>query len=67
MKRLLYTFALVAALASVAFVQNRAGAQTPAQNAAAPDAHGKLLNTYCVGCHNSRAKIGGLALDNLDL
>jgi mono/diheme cytochrome c family protein len=30
-------------------------------------AHQALLNTYCIGCHNSRAKIGGLALDGLDL
>ena len=26
-----------------------------------------MLNTYCISCHNSRAKIGGLALDGLDL
>jgi Protein of unknown function (DUF1592)/Protein of unknown function (DUF1588)/Protein of unknown function (DUF1595)/Protein of unknown function (DUF1587)/Protein of unknown function (DUF1585)/Planctomycete cytochrome C len=26
-----------------------------------------MLDTYCVSCHNSRAKVGGLALDNLDL
>ena len=26
-----------------------------------------MLNTYCTGCHNSRAKVGGLALDGLDL
>ena len=26
-----------------------------------------MLNTYCIGCHNSRAKIGGLALDGMDL
>jgi hypothetical protein len=26
-----------------------------------------MLNTYCIGCHNSRAKIGGLTLDGLDL
>jgi mono/diheme cytochrome c family protein len=25
-----------------------------------------LVDTYCVGCHNQRAKIGGLALDTLD-
>jgi hypothetical protein len=35
--------------------------------AAQPDPHQVLLNTYCIGCHNSRAKIGGLALDGLDL
>src|SRR5262245_59222908 len=27
----------------------------------------KTLDTYCVGCHNSRAKAGGLALDVLPL
>jgi hypothetical protein len=26
-----------------------------------------MLNTYCVGCHNTRMKTGGLALDGLDL
>jgi hypothetical protein len=26
-----------------------------------------MLNSYCLGCHNGRAKIGGLALDGLDL
>jgi hypothetical protein len=25
-----------------------------------------MLTQYCIGCHNSRAKIGGLALDALD-
>jgi mono/diheme cytochrome c family protein len=27
----------------------------------------KTLDTYCVGCHNARAKAGGLALDTLPL
>src|SRR4026209_2964347 len=26
-----------------------------------------VLDRYCVGCHNERSKIGGLALDTLDL
>ncbi len=26
-----------------------------------------LVDTYCVGCHNARAKVGGLALDGVDL
>jgi len=26
-----------------------------------------LIDQYCVGCHNQKAKIGGLALDELDL
>src|SRR5262252_4456362 len=35
--------------------------------AAQPNPHQTMLNTYCIGCHNSRAKVGGLALDGLDL
>jgi mono/diheme cytochrome c family protein len=27
----------------------------------------KMLDTYCIGCHNSRAKAGGVALDTLPL
>lgn len=30
-------------------------------------AQGSLLEQYCVTCHNQRAKIGGLALDTVDL
>src|ERR1051326_582261 len=56
MKRVLYAGAVIALL------QVRAAGQT-----AAPDQHRAMLNTYCTGCHNSRAKIGGLALDALDL
>ena len=26
-----------------------------------------FLNQYCIACHNQRAKIGGLALDTLDI
>src|SRR5438477_459135 len=40
-------------------------AQTPAANG--PDQHRAMLTTYCFTCHNSRAKIGGLALDSLNL
>ena len=32
-----------------------------------PDQHRTMLSTYCFTCHNTRAKIGGLALDGLDL
>src|SRR6187431_3341407 len=35
-----------------------------AANVAAPRA---VLDKYCVGCHNTRLKTGGLALDELDL
>jgi hypothetical protein len=33
----------------------------------AQQAHQVMLKTYCVGCHNSSARMGGLALDGLDL
>ncbi len=35
--------------------------------AGAPDQYHAMLTTYCFTCHNTRAKIGGLALDGLDL
>ncbi len=37
------------------------------QTAGAPDQYHALLATYCFGCHSTRAKIGGLALDSLDI
>ncbi len=65
MKRFIYASALVVLIASLAVLQNRAVGQTPA--AGGPDQHRAMLNTYCVGCHNTRAKTGGLALDGLNL
>ena len=70
MKRLFYTSALLGALiGSMALLQTRAAGQTAgkAASAAVPDQHRAMLNTYCTGCHNNRAKVGGLALDGLDL
>jgi hypothetical protein len=66
MKRFLYASALVALIASLALLQDRAAGQTPA-GAPGDDPHRAMLNTYCFGCHNSRAKVGGLALDSLNL
>jgi hypothetical protein len=65
MKRFLGGRALVVLIASFALLQNRAVGQTPV--AAGADPHGAMLSTYCFGCHNSRIKVGGLALDKLDL
>jgi mono/diheme cytochrome c family protein len=65
MKRFLYASALLVLIASLAVLQNRAVGQTPA--AGATDPNRAMLNTYCVGCHNTRLKTGGLALDGLDL
>ncbi len=45
-----------------------ADAQQPAAAAPAPASpEAAFLNQYCIGCHNQRAKIGGLALDSLDI
>jgi mono/diheme cytochrome c family protein len=68
MKRLLYASAVLVVLASP-LLQTRAAGQTAGKAPAAVplNQHQAMLNTYCIGCHNSRAKIGGLALDGLDL
>jgi mono/diheme cytochrome c family protein len=46
-----------------------APSQTQAQTASAvaPDQHRAMLSTYCFTCHSGRAKMGGLALEGLDL
>jgi mono/diheme cytochrome c family protein len=69
MKRLLYIGAVLVLIASPALFQTRAAEQTPqkAPAAAEPNPHQAMLTTYCIGCHNSRAKVGGLALDGLSL
>jgi mono/diheme cytochrome c family protein len=53
-------WALVGLAASLGFGQS-------APSAGGPDSYHALLSTYCYTCHNSRAKVGGLALDRLDL
>ena len=72
MKRFIYASALVVLIASVAIVQNRAVGQTPAQTpgrttaAGGADPYRAMLNTYCVGCHNTRLRTAGIAFDGLD-
>ena len=63
MKRLIYLSALLALISSPAVLQKVAG-QTAA---ASPDPHRAMLTTYCVACHNTRLKTGGIAFDALDL
>ncbi len=69
MKRFLYAGVLVVLIASLAVLQNRAVGQTPAgtSDKAGADQYRAMLNTYCVGCHSTRAKTGGLSLEGLDL
>jgi mono/diheme cytochrome c family protein len=60
---------LLVLIAASAPLQTRAqtaqAAQTPA--VVGTDQHRAMLSTYCFTCHNTRAKMGGLALDGLDL
>ena len=65
MKRVLWIGVAVVVLTTGAIGQVR---QDPVRSAAGgPEQAKKTLDTYCVGCHNARAKAGGLALDTLPL
>jgi hypothetical protein len=47
-----------------------AAAQQPVRSAPAPSiaaGHHATLQQYCISCHNTRARTGGLAIDALDL
>src|SRR5215467_7899151 len=55
MKQFIFVGALLVLTASPAVSQTSAVAQA--------DQHRAMLNTYCVTCHNTRLKTGGLALD----
>jgi mono/diheme cytochrome c family protein len=58
--------ALLVLITASAPLQTRAqAAQTSA--AGGLDQYRGMLSTYCFTCHNTRVKIGGLALDGLDL
>src|ERR1700683_719437 len=68
MKRCIAASAVVVAIAVPAILETRALGQTSTGKAAAEtDPHREMVTTYCVTCHNSRLKTGGLALDGLDL
>jgi mono/diheme cytochrome c family protein len=70
MKRLFILCSLLALVAvSRAIPQSAAPAVTQSGAAAAPspDQYRTIVTTYCTGCHNSRAKTGGLALDGMNL
>ncbi len=54
---------LVAFCAIVIFSAAAVHAQTPS-NSSSP---GAILDKYCVGCHNDKAKTGGLTLANIDV
>ncbi|HEV3334623.1 MAG TPA: DUF1592 domain-containing protein [Bryobacteraceae bacterium] len=65
MRRALWV-ALVTAVAALA-QSGTAPKQAPNRVRLSPAAQQSVIAQYCVGCHNQKAKIGGLALDTLDV
>ena len=65
MKRALCLGVAVAALSTAAIGQVRPEIPATAPANRGADQARKTLDTYCVGCHNARAKAAGLALDTL--
>src|SRR5437867_12993579 len=67
MKRPLLLGALLALIAT-AQAQTRPAAGSPPAPAAGSSEQAKAtIGAYCTTCHSSQAKIGGLALDNLNV
>jgi mono/diheme cytochrome c family protein len=57
---------IVAVLCAIGSTREVRGTVAQPQSTAPPPPRA-VFDTYCIGCHNQRAKIGGLALDALDL
>jgi mono/diheme cytochrome c family protein len=57
----------LAATALILLVSRQAAPQGAAPAASSSGRHQALISTYCVGCHNERAKTGNLVLENLSL
>ena len=62
-------FRVIGAAIGTAAICATAGAGKPAagQTGAAADSHRRLLDRYCVACHNDRLETGGLSLESMDL
>src|SRR6188768_2391140 len=67
MKRALCLGIALAALTAAGRAQVAAPGPGPAPGRAGAAEARRTLDTYCVGCHNAKAKAGGLALDSLPL
>jgi len=62
------TMFVLAACGVASAAQPSAGrAAAAASETRVPHADPALLSKYCFGCHNSKSRVGGLALDNKDL
>jgi mono/diheme cytochrome c family protein len=67
MKHLLCLVGLLLGIGCAAISQRAEGQIPPASTADGTGQFRAMLTTYCVTCHNTRLKTGGLALDGLDL
>src|SRR5581483_5883184 len=68
MKRPLLLGALLALIATVQAQTRSAAGSPPATAATGSSEQAKAtIGAYCTTCHNSRAKVGGLALDSLNV
>src|SRR5688572_2329388 len=67
LKLLIAVTCVVTLAVAVIAGQQSAPPQRVAVPAAAPSPHQTTIGRYCVTCHNSRLRTGGLALDDLDL
>jgi mono/diheme cytochrome c family protein len=66
MKHLIYLSGVLLGI-GLAGISQRAEGQIPAASATGgPGQFRPMVTTYCVTCHNTRLKTGGLALDGLD-
>ena len=61
MKPFISSIALLVLIASPVSLETRAAGQTAANQ------HQEMVTTYCVTCHSTRAKMGGLALEGLNI
>jgi mono/diheme cytochrome c family protein len=67
MKRVICVGVTVAAVTTAALGQVRLESQSAAPAAFSSGQARQTLDTYCIGCHNSRARAGGVAFDTLSL
>src|SRR5579871_6343780 len=69
MKRFIYLSTLLLLIAALAILESNAIGQAPAAAAAAAGANqlSEMLDNYCVDCHSTTLKAGGLVLDKMNL
>ena len=65
--RLALGVGLACCIVAIAYDVPVSGAAPQAPAAAAEPALRAMLQQYCITCHNQRARVGGLALDTLDM